>query len=417
MKKTLTLLLLLSASSVNSFAQDCSTLNLDACMNAVAAQLKPANPDVVFRELKSDAADQIFNAKRALSVSTTGDTSLNGLGSSVSLNDLLPLLNMAIAPAGGDSKSASLSMEYSPMKTYLSGDFKIGGILKDPEITQPFKDSINDSNTVSSLESNLDYSDDVEVSLTYAYEGRLFGYQIGRSFGLYQALADGILNAADATATTASGFDRRFVANIRKGLQAPFPKPLDAIDEVLGSGPLKQLEEKMSEAIFEKGKTAAGAAAILDRLESLKRSLQNSDLGARTTLDCMFLITGDKITGITEESAGAFGKCVYAKVVLAAKAGAESSVARTTSLEGFLLQNNFFYLSTLVNNQPQLLLSANARVRNELVGGNSYKAKLAYEFDLSAHNINNLYRYLSSRRNQARFSAACRSEVETAVKK
>ena len=123
---------------------------------------------------------------------------MNILGNDVSLNDFLPLFNVSVDPGtNGDNDSApSVSVEYAPRLGDGLGALKLGLLMVEPEITEAVKSQISDASVSSRLDDELDYSDDVSLTLAYSYEGRLLGRGIGRTRDSYDDLYAGMMLAA-----------------------------------------------------------------------------------------------------------------------------------------------------------------------------------------------------------------------------
>jgi hypothetical protein len=354
-------------------------------------------------QIRELAADQIPDARRDLRVVTTGDVSLNAFGTSVSLNDLLPLFNLAVDPvtSNSDAQSASITLEYSPTHEVLGGDFKLGLIAKTPTVSEAARQAIGDANVVSEIESQYDYADDIEVALTYSYLGNLAGRRIGRSDEFYDGLMNGMLAAADTAAT--ADIDplavRQFFGKLFQDIFKPYPDNRESeIQTAINQKTIDELRHFLfneSVAVFS---DSNALARFTEELES--RSTDDRPLGAAFSScrgELGNLLVADTDVRV-EAVARDYSTCIVDGIVKAIEVGTAQHVARTAAYNQFLKSNGFFKLASLINNQPQLLLSGKAQNRDELAGGDNYSAKLSFEFDLSGHNINNLDRYL---RNQS----------------
>ncbi len=390
-------LALLNTTSVH--AHVCDSLNLDDCLNTLRQTLAPESA-AAFTPLEGEELAKRFQAKRALSVSTTGDVPLSVLGNSVSLNDLLPLLNISVDPgtSGDQSKSASISVEYSPTDPILNGDFKIGVAAREPEITDAFKSVIDDSEIVNALESDFDYSDDVEISLTYSYEDSLFGMGIGRSFSGYDDLAEGFVQAGRAYATNKAKFNQMNLVDLEESLFVPFAVDPQSIIDVLDNGPLSSLSKAIADSLVQLINTADAAQEAAHRIDDFIRDNPASP-SADLLSSCSPPIRDSRRAGLNSARANRYGDCIATNFLESVKADVERFVNRENFLNTYFTGNNFFRFSSLVSNQPQLLFTANARIREELAGGDSYSAKLSFEFDMSGHNINNMFKYLENTSN------------------
>ena len=399
-------------SAFDSNADDCDKLNLTDCLNLISAEID-ADRSAEFQEISAQAEAEIFDAKRALSVSTTGDVPISILGNEVSLNDLLPLLNIAVDPgtSGDTNESAGISLEFSPNRKVLGGDIKLAAAIRKPEVSEPFVKAIDDSEIVASLNSGLDYSDDIGTSLTYSFEGSIFGRGIGRSLATYKDLSDGIVAAATHQANQKSQADPNFAGALVTSLKKAFPSQQAAIVAVIRNGPLIRLREVISLGVVKEGSTQSDATELVNRIKQARITAGAGHASGQIVANCVFHIEGIQDAGISDAAADELGNCVYENVLAVAREGVQKSIDRTNLLNEFLVANNFYSFASLIGNQPQLLISAGARYRDELAGGNSYNAKLSFEFDMSGHNVNNMQRYLNSQRNNRNFSAACNAEL------
>lgn len=385
-------------------AETCDDLDLNACLAAIGTE--EANATIT--EISDESASEIFDAKRALSISTTGDIPLNVLGNEVSLNDLLPLLNIAVDP-GTSGDSAGVTLEYSPTQTILGGDIKLGAAIRKPEIADPFREAITDMELLSTLESGLDYSDDLNATFTYSFEGSLFGMGVGRSFDTYLDIADGLVEIASNNAILTVKHDGRFIGELNRGLTKHFQSK-DAISKVINGGKLRDLPPAISVTVQNEGSNKSDATDLINKIIVSGSATSADNLGARVSMECVHLIDKDITSGIQAAKADQFGDCVHENLLTVIRDGVQRGEARAGLLNELLNNYGLFQLAGLTNNQPQLLFSVGARFRNELAGGDDFNAKLSFEFDMSGHNINNMWKYHRSSRAK-KVTSQCKSKL------
>ena len=131
---------------------DCDSLTVEGCFKAYEAAADGKSREKM-KTLDAKIANERFTARRALSVSTSGDVPVSILGNEVSLNDLLPVFNITVDPgtSGDADENAGIVFEYSPT-TLPRGDLKASVALREPELTSAFKDAIDDDELVSKLQ-------------------------------------------------------------------------------------------------------------------------------------------------------------------------------------------------------------------------------------------------------------------------
>ena len=382
-----------------TFAADCdpSVQTLADCRRQVANQLSEQAGATA--EVTSLAADQIPEVRRDLRVATTGDTALNVLGTSVSLNDLLPLLNLTVDPVASsdEAQSASLAIEYSPDRETLKGDFKFGLIAKTPKVSDAARQAIDDANVVSEVESRYDYTDDIELALTYSYSGNIGSRRVGRSDEFYTDLLNGMLRAADDAATP--GGDpiavRTYFGRLFSNIVSRYPEDRSGdIQLAIENKTINELAEFLTQEtvkVLHDDRQQAEPSAELAVRPADDQPLAATFSTCQSLLDDLGMEpAGEEVHTMTHNHS----VCIRDGIIEAIEAGVPPSVRRTAAYNQFLTGNGFYKLAPLINNQPQLLLIGTAQRRDELAGGNSYGAKLSFEFDLSGHNLNNLDRYL-----------------------
>jgi hypothetical protein len=159
-------------------------------------------------------------------------------------------------------------------------------------------------------------------------------------------------------------------------------------------GELEPVLAEANEAILSDRADAATLRSNLASVTSGDRSPLRESLGeCESHLGNLEVVDGAQINAI----ATGFAECVANAYVARVQEAVVQPLQRTINYNTFLVENGFFKLSGLINNQPQLLFSGSARSRNDAAGGDELSAKLSFEFDLSGHNVNNLNRFLIDR--------------------
>lgn len=393
--RVLLLLLTLVVFSYPAHSIDCdtATLTLAQCQSFLGSRQQAINDKL--EQSTETGRGESDNARRGLRVVTTGDVSLKSSGNSVSLNDLLPILNIAVDPAtSGDVQTAGITAEYSPERQILSGDFKVGISARTPSISDAVREAITDADTISELDSQFDYTDDVELVLTYSYIGRIGGVQVGRSDLFYENLLAGMLDAADRQARQESVDIRRFFPRLFDDLLRIYPSEVAAdVGDALGNRTIDELKNALTDAnfiVFSNVSDLQFLASEVAYVSSGSTPLADTYTTCQATLTGL-LVAGD---GDVQRVAGDFASCVHEGLLNAIEVGVRQHIDRTARYNDFLTNNGLFKIAPLINNQPQLLFSATGRFRDDLAGGDQYGLKLSFEFDMSGHNLNNLGRYL-----------------------
>ncbi len=346
------------------------------CVNRIDSELSQEYGNLVAKE-RSEATSAISD----LSISTTGDIGVDVLGSNVSLTDLLSVFNLSLDPTSSDdSQDGSLSVSYSPTDEWAGGDFLFKLDAKKPELDEMIKEAIGNTNVSDPLAEDLDFGDDVTIHVTYSFVRSIGGKQFGRSARFYRDIRNAFAHEAAAASPSS-------VLTFLPALDNDLTRALNVPSSVM------------------QGQMSVIKAHIISESDNLLRGGNVSVLnGTRLFAPCT--VHTDSV---------ALGNCVYKKYQEGIKTGVDGLVDRTRTYNQFLVDGGYYKLGELVNNQPQLLLTANARLRDELAGGDSYSIKLTYEQNLSGKNINNLDNHLRSSGCVAHDEAITRREYENCI--
>ena len=276
-----------------------------------------------------------------------------------------------------------------------------------------FESTIDDPILVDMLNSSLDYADDVAVTVTYSYEGSLFGLKLGRSINDYRAIYEGLLSAASNSTNRDTEINTPLhVGKVIRTLIDPFSNRT-GIKNIIESGPLSKLPSVLSETMLNEVKIQDGVnnqqstEAVYDKISRSGTDTQDYSV---LLSNCVFHLDRKQFT---KEDTNRFGQCVYENLLTESVQIVRIAMQRTTYLDSFLEDRGFFEIASLINNQPQLLLTGGARFRDELAGGDVMSAKLSFEFDMTGHNVNNMLRSLKDPRQADKIGGGCISNVGT----
>ncbi len=364
--------------AVNAASVCNDTHTIDDCFNAIGAESAADSPK--YEELSNT---EVFNQRHDLSIATTGDVTLNAFGSPVSLNDFLSLLNLSVDPGTGDDNSAQIALEYSPQTEWLEGDFKFGLAATRPSATESIKMAISDPGVVDALENDLEVSDDVSLSLSYAYIGDIGGIRFGRSDRLHQNLLDSIaFNALEATRR--SKMDRLYAIKLENSLNQQYG--LEG-GETFGA-------MRVSIATSIKSKLTA------PDLDFINAFLAASDDGTpleQVHAACKTVYQSAVAGSDVSVSSALVANCVVDELVVRMESDAKAEVSNVAEFRKELTAGGFFKVAGLINNQPQFVVAITGRSRDKLAGGDKLGVGISLEFDMSGHNVNNLDRYLKKK--------------------
>ena len=91
----------------------------------------------------------------------------------------------------------------------------------------------------------------------------------------------------------------------------------------------------------------------------------------------------DGDANVDSADADMFGQCVHTNYMNGLRKTVERDIKETEAFNTFLESAGFYDIAGLVSNQPQLLLTGKARLRDRIAGGDAFAIKLSFEFGLT----------------------------------
>lgn len=297
-------------------------------------------------EVQSEAFDAGFSR---LAEKLTGLGAVFGPGLATAIGDFLPLFAGAPVISSTDATRVGFAFEtnlpfYSQpgaaiQPPNLGGNIQLRAQSRTPEVFGPLLEAVpldQRANATEILGSGLDQLDDVTLTAVWNAEGA----GIGRSFRKHAVMFESLLNSVVAE------------------LHDDRPSLIDAIetfaDRLDEEGDLLILPDRLGDP---------DCAAAVDQLSE------------------------SRFACFTQAFRMELGEAI-------ARSAIEHRNYRA-ALQERLEQVGFYHVADLLNNQPQLSLSANARLRSDVTGPNTYSLSARYEHGFGS--LNSLRGYCPQR--------------------
>ncbi len=335
---------------------------------------------------RAAANKQSASALDALRTIATGPNP--SLARNASISDFLSLLNFS-SNSGPLSQSlgedGALAVDYSARLNGLSGSVNVAARLNQPKLLSEVENGVS-AERAARLKEELGAGDDFRIAIAYNYEGQIAGKHFGRSSALYESLSGKLLEHAAVPSKT----DEEAFADM--DLLHIFMEIFDAELPNRAKDPkFTEYRDKLQQSL------ESGTANYSERLARLASDPQlkvRFQAPINLVYHCLDNYQIIDLAGYRRR-AKEFATCLTEAYISKFEQNAKATILQLGQLRKNLNNAGFFKLTQLINRQPQLILKAFIRHRDELVGPDEHGAELRLETSLGQANVNDLLRDVS----------------------
>ena len=341
MKQKTWLLAWLTLVTLSARAQDGSGCRLAETLDQCRERIVAAHASAADAEPIVEAAEEKNRAD--LAVSTPGESPMVP-DAATTANDFISRLRISADSGGlnGGESEESILVELNELLGVHADGLKFTARLAQAELFQPLVEAIPEdgrADAVSSLEEGLDDFDDVTLALTYSP----FNERRGRRWDLHDGIWSELFSAA-----------RERIQAETDEFNAANDECTAGFDRLLNERLTDEQASRLGYADCASLGSKEGSSCVLD---AAAFEITFGDLKKLYPDETEFIASLQEVCGVAETA----------------------RMERLSELASTLESSAFYRFGDLINNQPQVYFSAEAVLRDDLVGPDELKARFTFE--------------------------------------